>query len=87
MERMFLNNVEAGDVVFISEVHTPGTGFAPALPGGCYVCISAFPDMITVRTFGLVDGLTVPGSDFIPSESIERVVSMSPSVIGTVDLG
>lgn len=87
MEGMFSRNVEVGDIVFVSERHMPGSGFAPALPGGCYVCISTYPDMISVRTFGLADGLTVPGSDFLPSESIERVVSMGPSVIGTVELG
>lgn len=87
MERFFFQEVEPGDIVFVNEMHVPGKGFAPALPGACYVCISVYPDQVSVRTFGLVDGKTMPANDFLPLDSIERVVSMKPPEIEQIDFG
>lgn len=80
MEKLFYQQVEAGDIVFISESHVPNDVFAPALSGDCYVCISAYADQVAVRTRGLINGTVSSSKDFIPMHAIERVVSMNPTI-------
>lgn len=80
MERLFFQNVKAGDIVFVNEMHVPHDIFAPALPGACYVCISAYADQVAVRTHGLIDKTVSSSKDFLPMSAIERVVPMNPAI-------
>ena len=78
MEHLFIREAEPGDIIFVNEMHVPHDGFAPALPGGCYVCLSASGDQMVVRTHGLIQAVVYSAKDFISMKSVERIIPLHP---------
>lgn len=74
MAHICSRKVNSGDIVFLNDHHLPHTRFAPALPGGCYECISRNGDLVALRTYGLIGDTVHSAKDFVSIHSIERIV-------------